>query len=147
MVFTTEGFFEVAIESWPEWDLNPLYIEYCIELDNWNCRSSNVVFLFSCKTCSKQYTGSTESFRSRFNNYKSGHRNFIKRNTVKQASFHAHFEDDKHHGTGKLPSLIKQIVWMILGEESMNSTLSSLMDLMSVMWHFFWRFFLLYLFR
>ena len=23
MVFTTEGFFEVAIGSWPEWDLNP----------------------------------------------------------------------------------------------------------------------------
>ena len=23
MVFTTEGLFEVAIESWPEWDLNP----------------------------------------------------------------------------------------------------------------------------
>ena len=23
---------------------------------------------------------------------------FIKGNTVKQASFHAHFEDDKHHG-------------------------------------------------
>ena len=23
MVFTTEGFVEVAIESWPEWDLNP----------------------------------------------------------------------------------------------------------------------------
>ena len=23
MVFTTEGFFEVAIEGWPEWDLNP----------------------------------------------------------------------------------------------------------------------------
>ena len=22
MVFTTEGLFEVAIESWPEWDLN-----------------------------------------------------------------------------------------------------------------------------
>ena len=22
MIFTTEGFFEVAIESWPEWDLN-----------------------------------------------------------------------------------------------------------------------------
>ena len=21
-VFTTEGFFEVAIEKWPEWDLN-----------------------------------------------------------------------------------------------------------------------------
>ena len=24
MVFTTEGFFEAAVESWPEWDLNPL---------------------------------------------------------------------------------------------------------------------------
>ena len=23
MVFTTEGIFEVTIESWPEWDLNP----------------------------------------------------------------------------------------------------------------------------
>ena len=22
MVFTTEGFLEVAIESWPEWDMN-----------------------------------------------------------------------------------------------------------------------------
>ena len=23
MVFTTEGLFELAMESWPEWDLNP----------------------------------------------------------------------------------------------------------------------------
>ena len=23
MIFTTEGLFEVATESWPEWDLNP----------------------------------------------------------------------------------------------------------------------------
>ena len=23
MVFTTEGLFEIAIESWPEWNLNP----------------------------------------------------------------------------------------------------------------------------
>ena len=23
MAFTTEGLFEVAIESWPEWDLSP----------------------------------------------------------------------------------------------------------------------------
>ena len=23
MVFNTDGFLEVAIESWPEWDLNP----------------------------------------------------------------------------------------------------------------------------
>ena len=25
MVFTTEVFFDVAIESWPEWDLNPRF--------------------------------------------------------------------------------------------------------------------------
>ena len=54
---------------------------------------------FSCKACSKQYTGRTESFRSRFNSYKSAHRSFIKGNTVKQVSFPARFEDDKHHGT------------------------------------------------
>ena len=23
MVFNTEGFYEVAIENWPEWNLNP----------------------------------------------------------------------------------------------------------------------------
>ena len=23
MVFITDGFFDIAIESWPEWDLNP----------------------------------------------------------------------------------------------------------------------------
>ena len=51
---------------------------------------------FSCKPCSKQYTGSTESFPSRFNNIKSAHRIFIKQNTAKQASLHARFEDDTH---------------------------------------------------
>ena len=34
-----------------------------------NCCSNNVVYLFAGKTCFKQYTGSTESFWSRFNNY------------------------------------------------------------------------------
>ena len=31
MVFTTEGLFEVAIESWPEWDLNPRSLN-CVQL-------------------------------------------------------------------------------------------------------------------
>ena len=57
--------------------------EYCTKPDNLNCCSSNVVHLFSCKACSKQYAGSTESLRSRFTNYKLALRNFIKRNTVK----------------------------------------------------------------
>ena len=71
----------------------------------------NVVYLFSCKACSKQYTCSTESFRSRFNNYKSAHRSFIKGNTVKQASFYTHFGDDKHHGMSDWEiTLIDQMV-------------------------------------
>ena len=76
--------------------------EYCIKPNNLNCRSNNVVYLSSCKACSKQYAGNTESFRSRFNNYKSAHGNFINGNTVKQASLHAHFKDDKHHGVSDM---------------------------------------------
>ena len=49
---------------------------YCIKPDNLNCCSKNILCLFLCKTCSKQYPGSTESFRSRFSNCKSAHRNF-----------------------------------------------------------------------
>ena len=44
---------------------------YCIQPNNLNCRSCNDVYLFSLKPCSNQYTGSTESFRPRFDNYKS----------------------------------------------------------------------------
>ena len=47
------------------------------------CSSENVVYLFTCKTCSKQYTGSTEDFRPRFNNYRCAHRNFLKRKKSK----------------------------------------------------------------
>ena len=66
------------------------------------------MYFFSCKTYSKQYTGSTESFRSRFNSYKSADRNFIKGNTVKQTSFYAHFKDDKHGMSDWETTLIDQ---------------------------------------
>ena len=36
--------------------------EHCIKPNNLNCRFNNVAHLFSCKACSKQYTGSIESF-------------------------------------------------------------------------------------
>ena len=45
MVFTTEGFFEVAIESWPKWDLN--------------ARPQNSVYKFTNK-CHSQTTSSLE---------------------------------------------------------------------------------------
>ena len=41
--------------------------------------SKNVEYLFICKTCSKQYTWSTEDFQPRFNNYRCARRNFLKR--------------------------------------------------------------------
>ena len=35
-VFTTERFFEVAIESWSDWDLNPRpYMHYRLKLVIW----------------------------------------------------------------------------------------------------------------
>ena len=42
-----------------------------------NCDSKCSIYLFSCKNCSKQYTGETvENFRFRWNNYKSNDRKF-----------------------------------------------------------------------
>ena len=55
------------------------------------------MYLFTRKRFSKQYTGSTEDLRPRFNNYRCAHRNFLKRKTVKQESFHAHFAEVNHH--------------------------------------------------
>ena len=72
--------------------------EYCIKPNDLNCFSSNVVYLFSWKACSKQYTGSTESFPSRFNNCKSAHWILNKGDTVKQVPFYSFFEYDKYHG-------------------------------------------------
>ena len=54
--------------------------------------SENVVYLFTCKTCSKQ------DFPPRFNKYKCAHRNFLKRKKVKQESFEAHFAEVNHNG-------------------------------------------------
>ena len=65
---------------------------------NLNCASKNVVYLFTCKTGHKQFTRSTEDFRSRFNNYRRLHRNFLMNKKVKQESFHAHFAEGLHQG-------------------------------------------------
>ena len=75
---------------------------YEIRPENHSCRSKNVVYLTSCKTCHKQYTGSSEEFRARFNNYRCTHRNYRKNVKVKQESFHAHFADGVHSDEGDL---------------------------------------------
>ena len=71
---------------------------YHIRPEYLNCSSQFAVYLISCKTYGKQYVGSTVDFRLRFNNYKCAHKNFLKGKEVKQESFHAHFENDDHHG-------------------------------------------------
>ena len=71
---------------------------YKIKPENLSCCSENVVYLITCKTCKKQYVGSSVEFRLRFNNYRCSHRNFLKGKEVKQESFHAHYEETGHNG-------------------------------------------------
>ena len=73
---------------------------YEIRPENLNCTSKNVVYLISCKTCHEQYTGSSEEFRARFNNYRCAHRNYRKNMKVKQESFNGHFAHGGHSGEG-----------------------------------------------
>ena len=73
---------------------------YEIRPENLNCRSKNKVYLISCKTCHRQYTGSSEEFRARFNNCRCAHRNYCKNMKVKQESFHVYFADCVHSDEG-----------------------------------------------
>ena len=70
-----------------------------IKSDTLDCNSKNVVYLITCKTCSKQYVGSTVTkFRTRFNNYKMADKyyNGDKRDKVQQLLFHEHFAQSDH---------------------------------------------------
>ena len=71
---------------------------YFIRLPDLKYSSKNVVYLFTCKIYSKQYTGSTEDFRPSFNNYRCVHRYFFKRKKLKQKSFNLHFAKVNHNG-------------------------------------------------
>ena len=65
-----------------------------------NCNSENVIYLITCKKCTKKhYVGSCITrFRTRFNNYRSCHRKFYRDRSVIHVSFHAHFMLDGHCG-------------------------------------------------
>ena len=54
--------------------------------------------MISCKTCHKQYTGSSEEFRAKIHYYSCAHSNHRKNMKVKKGSFHAHFADGVHNG-------------------------------------------------
>ena len=70
---------------------------YFIRPESLKCSSENVVYLFTCKKCSKQYTGSTEGFWPSFNNYRCAHKNVFKRKKLKQESFNVHFAEVNHN--------------------------------------------------
>ena len=79
---------------------------FYLRVNNLNCNSNLVVYKLDCKTCGKQYIGSTKTqFRLRFNNYKSQFRSFIKQKetgmagyNIPQAGLFQHFLEPNHHG-------------------------------------------------
>ena len=66
-----------------------------------HCNSKNVIYLLTCKTCEKQYVGSTiTTFRERYNNYKSKFRAYFRKRSsgtlgqgkpIEQAGLFEHF--------------------------------------------------------
>ena len=81
---------------------------YNLRKGDLNCNSKFVVYKIKCKTCSKQYIGSTVTrFRERFNNYKSHFKKYLgRRNSgssnpgkdIPQAGLFEHFLQADHHG-------------------------------------------------
>ena len=72
---------------------------YQIRKGMYDCDSSYVIYLLTCKTCNKKYVGSTiTGFRYRVNNYKSHFSAHCKGKRVPQAGLFDHFIQDDHHG-------------------------------------------------
>ena len=72
--------------------------QYKINFD-FDCNSSNVVYLLECRVCHKQYVGSTVTpFRIRFNNYKLGDSRYRAGIQTPQAEFFKHFSVGDHSG-------------------------------------------------
>ena len=64
-----------------------------------NCSSNCIIYLLTCKVCSKQYVGQTTiKFRERWNNYKNHFRMISdSEEGVPQEAFHEHFLSEGHH--------------------------------------------------
>ena len=74
---------------------------YNLRKGTFHCNSKGLVYLLNCKTCEKQYIGSTvTTFRERYNNYKSKFRAYYRKRAngtlsegkpIQQASLYEHF--------------------------------------------------------
>ena len=63
------------------------------------CDDKCLVYLFTCKTCSKQYNEeTTDQFRLRWNNYKSNNRKFKRGKLCVQEHLFEHSYSDGHNG-------------------------------------------------
>ena len=81
---------------------------FSIRTEDFNCNSKFVIYRLICKSCNKQYVGSTKTaFRLRFNNYKSHFRSYCELKnagtlqngkSIPQAGLFAHFLHNNHHG-------------------------------------------------
>ena len=72
---------------------------YFIRLESLKYSSENVVYLFTCKTWSKQeIIDSTEDFRPRFSDYTYAHCNLLKGKESKQDSFNIQIAEVNHNG-------------------------------------------------
>ena len=61
------------------------------------CDDKCLVYLFTCKTCSKQYTGETTD-QFKWNNYKSNDRKFKRGEPCMEENLNEHFYSDGHNG-------------------------------------------------
>ena len=60
MIFTTEGLFEIAIESWPDWDIHSKFIHWALWRTLNNDENKTYFFLFTTSILTKLSTWSFE---------------------------------------------------------------------------------------
>ena len=64
-----------------------------------DCNNKCLIYLLTCKTCLKQYVGSTtDCFRYRWNNYKCNDRKFARGEACLQEYLFEHFNSEGHNG-------------------------------------------------
>ena len=66
---------------------------------SFDCNDKCLIYLLTCKTCLKQYVGSTtDCFRYRWNNYKCNDRKFARGEACLQEHLFEHFNSEGHNG-------------------------------------------------
>ena len=66
---------------------------------SFDCNDKCLIYLLTCKTCLKQYVGSTtDCFRYRWNNYKCNDRKFARSEACMQQHVFEHFNNEGHNG-------------------------------------------------